>query len=318
MHLKSSNYTGTGIAGNAITGVGFQPLCVIIKARTGSHKGQITMSTMGANLTKNLVDSSSNGLTAGLITSLDSDGFTLGASTEVNGVLVYDYFAMGNNGGAATDIAVGSYAGDGNNPHAITGLAFPPGIVIIANNSASLRCYFATVDMPSGNVATFGAAISTSSQAVISLDSGGFTLGTSTTVNGVGTTYYYVAIKTVGSFVKTVTYTGDGLDNVNIGGVGFIPDNVWTKNDAQTVAAAFRGRTEAGDLSTKLDGTNEAADRIQALQADGFQVGTTNEVNSSTRTFYAAAFKDGTTVFPPLVSQVSHFVRQAPQRAATR
>ncbi len=315
MQMKSNNYTGTGVAGNAITGVGFQPVCVIIKARTGSHNAQITISTMGADKTKALEPSSSNGLVAGKITSLDSDGFTLGASTDVNGVLVYDYLAFGINGGAATDIKVSSYVGDGTNPHAITGVGFPPDILVIANDDTA-RCYFHTVDMPSGNRESFG-AVASGTQGVISLDSGGFTLGTGSGENSNGFTHHYLALKAIPGFTKTITYVGNGIDDTDIGGVGFIPENMWTKNDSQTSAAVWRGRNESGDASSNVGTGNETTNMIQALQADGFQLGTAT-VNNSTRTYYAVCFKDGTTVFPPLVSQVNHFVRQAPQRAATR
>lgn len=316
MRIFSGNYTGNGTA-QSITGVGFLPVAVMLKGRTGSHNGQITISSMGADSTKALPSNVSNAPRTGAITSLDVDGFTLGSDVEVNAsTIVYDYVCFHDNN--AVDLHVGTYAGNATNPHAITGLGFQPDLLILANSSATARCQFRTSDGAANSLDTFGAAGGITSQGVVSLDSDGFTLGTNGGCNGAGTTFYYLAIKAAANVLKTLTYTGNGLDNVSITGAGFQPQNVWTKNQGQTVAAAWRGKGETSDASSELDTTNETSNIIQAFEADGFQVGTSAGSNSNTRTFYAVCLKDGFTVPVGATRRDKVYIGQSVQRSATR
>lgn len=309
MKLLSGTYNGDGTTGRVFSGFGFQPHCVIIKARTNSREGQISISTMGADKTKTISNSSSAGLTSGRITSLDADGFTLGSDVTVNGTsTVYDYIALGDDG--ASDLHVGSYTGTGSSL-AITGVGFQPNAVIIADSDASTRCQWASSDMPSGHCSNFGASAGvTNGTGVTSFDSDGFTLSTNQGINQSGHTYYYVAIKAVANKFKTLTYTGNASDNRSITGAGFQPDNAITKNNGQTIAAAFRSRTQTGDASSRLDTTNNAANEIQQMESDGFQVGTGNGVNVSAQTYYAMVFKDSVTGDIPLYTPFLVFTRE--------
>jgi hypothetical protein len=74
-------YTGTGSAGNSITGVGFQPDFNWIKTRSTISNHLLTDSVRGTgrSLFSNLTDAES---TTRYITSLDSDGFTVGTPTD--------------------------------------------------------------------------------------------------------------------------------------------------------------------------------------------------------------------------------------------
>ena len=309
MKLLSGSYNGDGTTGRVFSGFGFQPNVVIIKARTGSREGQISISSMGANATKTISGNTSAGLTAGRITSLDSDGFTLGSDATVNAVsTVYDWLALADDG--ASDLHVGTYTGNGGS-NAITGVGFQPNAVIIASASTTVRCQWASSDMPSGHCSNFGTATGvTNGTGVTSLDADGFTLSTNNGINDSGVTYYYVAIKSVANKFSVVTYTGNGADNRSITGAGFQPDNVITKDQGQTVAAAFRGRLMSGDSSNKLDNTNNTTDFIQAFESDGFQVGTATAANSNTFTYYAMNFKDTVTGDIPLYTPFLVFTRE--------
>ncbi|HSE46005.1 MAG TPA: hypothetical protein VLA89_11830 [Gemmatimonadales bacterium] len=293
MPIISGNYAGDGSA-RSITGLGFQPVCVIIKARTGSREGQITISTMGADATKTISSNVSAGLTAGRITSLDSDGFSLGTDVTVNAASTnYDYLAFG---AKSEETAVGTYTGNGSS-QAITGLGFQPGAVIIASNDATTRVQWASSDMPTGHCSNFGAAGGvTNGTGVTSLDSGGFTVSSNAGINANTVTYYFIAIKTTPLVFKPLTYTGNTSDNRSITGAGFQPQNVITKNQGQTQAAAFRAKAASGDDSSQLHTGNNTTNLIQAFEADGFQVGTAAGVNSDTQTFYAMCFRDGTSI----------------------
>jgi hypothetical protein len=95
--------------------------------------------------------------------------------------------------------------------------------------------------------------------------------------------------------VESGFYTGNGSDNRNITGVGFQPDAVIVKSSTNQISV-MRTSTMAGDNTKPLSGaTNLSTNRIQALQSDGFQVGTDNQVNQgggSPPTYYWVAFKD--------------------------
>jgi hypothetical protein len=97
-----------------------------------------------------------------------------------------------------------------------------------------------------------------------------------------------------GSRVESGSYTGNGSDNRNITGVGFQPDAVIVKSSTAQISV-MRTSTMAGDNSKPLSGnTNLQSDRIQALQSDGFQVGTNNQVNQGgggAPTYFWVAFK---------------------------
>ena len=87
------------------------------------------------------------------------------------------------------------------------------------------------------------------------------------------------------------TYDGNGNDNRSISGLGFQPDVVIVKWDDGEVAMLSTS-TMAGDTSKRLVGGNSFdSNRIQVLEADGFQVGNHGSVNGSGRTYYWTAFK---------------------------
>src|SRR5690606_1739333 len=91
-------------------------------------------------------------------------------------------------------------------------------------------------------------------------------------------------------------YRGNGADNRSITSVGFQPDLVWTKKYGATArAAALRPSDLAGDSAQQFTATANAANKIQALEAAGFQVGTDTSVNENGATtafdYYYAAWK---------------------------
>ncbi len=282
---------GTGIAGNAVL-IGFAPLFVLTKSRTGNHQSILVTSSMGANLSKEM-DGTGTMLT-NAFTSLDSSGFTLGANVAVNASAVtYDFLALGAD--AATDLSVGSYVGDGLATHHITGVGFQPTLVIAAQNTPSFRACWATTESVADNrTEVFGNLVGfATSIGFKTLDADGFTVGTASAVNFTGATHFYVAMKAAPGLFKTISYTGNGADNRSVTGAGFQPGNAWSKNDSSAIPAAWRGKAQSGDSSSRLDDTDLTTDIIQAFESDGFQVGTNTAANNSGDVYYAAFFKDG-------------------------
>ena len=76
-------YTGNGST-QSITGLNFSPDFVWLKGRSGTFNHWFYDSTRGANKGLNSNSTSATNTTAGLFSSFDSDGFTLGSNGEVN------------------------------------------------------------------------------------------------------------------------------------------------------------------------------------------------------------------------------------------
>ena len=82
-HFKVVTYTGNGVSGRAMTGVGFQPDMLWTKGRGDAYRHAITDILMGATNTL-CTNSNASISTDDVFDSLDSDGFTLGNDDASN------------------------------------------------------------------------------------------------------------------------------------------------------------------------------------------------------------------------------------------
>ena len=183
-------------------------------------------------------------------------------------------------------LATGSYTGNGSDNRSITGIGFQPDVIWIksaAGDPGVIRT--STMAGDAAKVVNSTGALQT--DRIQSLDANGFTIGTNSDVNATGVTYYWVAMK-AGAELKLGTYAGDGADNRNITGVGFTPIWVITLGDGDD--SAFRPGPLAGDASSLMSGTANLTNRIQALQAGGFQIGSNTDVNETGTTFHYIAW----------------------------
>jgi hypothetical protein len=284
IRVASGSYTGNGVDGRAITGVGFQPDLVIVKSDDNAGVAEIRTSTMTGDLTKPMTGNAA--LTANLIQSLTADGFTLGNGAAVNkNGSAFHWVAMRSYTG---HMALGSYTGNGTSK-SITGLGFSPehAIVLPAANTAA-------VQRMNGMTRTFTFGADTgSTTGITSLDSTGFSVGNSTSVNTNAATYHYIAWNQDVDEMQTSSYTGTGASH-SITGVGFQPAFVMVHaNDTTTGrAGAMRSSSLAGSASQLFTATANESLGITALQSDGFQVGTSATVDNNGTTYHYVAFKD--------------------------
>ncbi len=194
----------------------------------------------------------------------------------------------------ATLIKYGTYAGNGVDNRAITGVGFQPNLVVIAGgaNRSVIRSSSMAGDLTetlTGNLVGFADGIQ-------SLDADGFTVGTDATVNANGTTYFWLAIKTSAGESAVLSYTGNGLDGRQVTGVGFLPTCVVVWNTTEYASACWRTVDFPASTGCPLDqasGTN----LVQSFIADGFTVGTSSRVNTNAKTYYAFCVKDIASVF---------------------
>lgn len=215
--------------------------------------------------------------------------FTAGAAglfTDSDPVAGNTFATAASFGGTPMRLATGTYSGNGADNRAITGVGFQPDVVFIKCDCTQFALA-RTSTMAGDATKVLGNAGGLAPNHVQTLDADGFTVGNSTNVNVSGNTYYWTAFK-AGDELKLGTYVGDGTDNRSITGVGFQPVWVGTLGDGDN--SILRPASVAGDASYLFTGTGPIANRIQAMEADGFQVGSNLNVNEAGTTYHYIAW----------------------------
>jgi len=282
MRLVTGSYVGNRTDGRQITGIGFQPDVVIIKAER-NRSGIIRTSTMVGDRSKVLTSTGS--LQTNRIESLDADGFTIGSNNDVNQRnQTYHWVAMR----AGSDLAVGTYTGDGHDNRSISGVGLQPVWVITMGDGDDSIFRPASV---SGDNSYQMIGTGQLANRIQALEADGFQIGRDRDVNESGTTFHYIAWA-ASSQVLQGTYTGDGHDNRSITGVGFQPEVAWVKRDTADYSV-WRPASVSGDMTLYWRNSAGAADRIQALESDGVQVGRDSEVNRNHTLYHGLALRDG-------------------------
>ena len=285
--VLSGSYTGNGVDNRPID-VGFLPDFVIVK--TTGQIGVFRTSTMAADPA--LSSKSATGATAlvaNRIQSFDAVGggrFVVGTNLQVNGAGAIYYWTAFKAG--AGKMAVGTYTGSATLPVAVTGLGFSPEAVFVMAESAR-NPVFRLAGMANSTRFTNDAGSATR---ITGLDANGFTVGTDLDVNGAVATFHYVAWNEATGWMDVGSYAGNApTDNRNITGVGFPPELVIVKNvGAQLPVLRPRSLDSVADSSANFSNVANAANKIQALQTDGFQVGTNIEVNENLVTHHYVAW----------------------------
>ena len=197
------------------------------------------------------------------------------------------------NGAAGTmQVLSGVFVGDGIGPRSIY-VGFQPDVVILKRDSGLTSSAVRTSTMV-GDVTKDGdqAGAAVFADGITSLDATGFTVGADARVNASGDTHYWVAFKAGTGEMKVGTYTGDGFDDRSVTGVDFQLDYVMTLPEG-AFSPFHRTSTMPGDQSYDFDATQwgPPGNRIQALEADGFQVGDHPWVNGGGATYHYIAWK---------------------------
>jgi hypothetical protein len=287
MQLALGSYTGDGTDNRQITGIGFQPDLVIMRARDSGQYAVWRSSTMSGDKTAYFAQAAA--LFANAIQSLDSDGFTVGthATVNSNGV-TYDWQAFKDNG--VPDFKVGTFTGDGTDNRDITALGFDPDFVTIKRDGLWYGRWRTSSN--SGDQAVSFTDDGDQSNEIQAFVTDGFQVGTGQNANGAP--YHWFAFKAVAGASGYGSYAGNNADDRSINGVGFQPDLVWVKGNSSLARGASRPSSIAGDTTVFFTSAAAAANHVQALESDGFQVGTSQ--NASGYTYRWFAWKSGETV----------------------
>lgn len=281
--VLSGSYTGDASNGRVITELGFQPDVVILKG-DAAQIGVIRTSTMTGDNAKPMTGATA--LTANLIESITSTGFTVGNDARVNANLT-EYYWIGFKQGAKR-LKVGSYTGNGAASRALTGVGFSPEFVIVMSAGAAEVVWRSSADTEGFNFANSAG----NTAWITSLDADGFTVGNDTRVNTNGTVYHYVAWNEVDGVMDVGAYTGDGAANRNIATTTFQSEYVLVKRDGANNAVHHTASLgQAVDDSLYFTATVNAAGRIEELNSGGFQVGTNTDVNGSGSVYNYVAWR---------------------------
>lgn len=289
VNFKTGAYVGTGAA-LSITGLGFGPDAVVIKPEVDDDPA---IRVTGMTNTKMWLGAT---LATG-ISSLDTDGFTLGAANYLN-VLGRTYFWMAWEESAGT-VHVDHYDGDGNATQAVVmDDAFQPDLLWIwdeadALNDAEVVSRHST---HGANETVVYHDAGTSAACVSTLNANGFTVNNDVRVNTIAHTYWYIAFKALAGFLTVgVTDNGTGVGRT-LTDAQLTPDVEYVSEYVimsryGTSQSVHRSNYNSGDSTMYFSLTANAADLIESLDVDGWTVGTLANVNAVGIPYHFAAFK---------------------------
>lgn len=279
-HVATGTYTGDATNNRPITGLGFQPDLVLIKADE-DHPAMIRTSTMPVGMSKPLAWTEALG--SARIQSLNPDGFTVRDDDFVNrDGRRFDWLALAADPGR---LVVGSYVGDGVNGRAVA-IGLQPDFVLVIPASAQ-QGVFRTSAM-TGDVSFPFDDEAPLSNLIESLTATGFTVGDSFGINQSGTTYHYVAWRAVPGYAAVGRFWGNQDDNRDITGLGVRPAWAMVKAPTNKRGVHLTRSLIATAESMYFEQNKNAGNRLQTLLDDGFQVGADKEANEDGEWMYWA------------------------------
>ena len=318
-YFNTKLYTGTG-GTQAITGVGFQPDWVWLKARSSAYSHQLFDVVRGATKLLSSEETSAEQTLSG-VTAFGSDGFTVGSDAGSNNNTTtfasWNWKAGGsassNTDGSITStvsanttsgFSIVSYTGNGTAGATIGhGLGTVPSLIIarIKSQAKDWNVYHVS------NGATKQLVLNTDAAVVTELDkwnnttptSSVFTVGDSSQVNMSGESgiAYCFAEKT--GYSKFGSYTGNGSTDGTFVYTGFKPAYVTIKRSSNTSdwhhfdnkRAGFNGDNDYLKLNGS-DSEGTSGDRIDFL-SNGFKLRyATGNLNETGDTFIYNAFAE--------------------------
>jgi hypothetical protein len=316
-------YTGNGSAGNAKTGLGFQPDFLWFKSRNQARSHALFDAVR--TRTYGLASESTNGdytSAAGRdLASFDSDGFTVGVpenfnSTNANGdtIVTWAWNAGGstvtNTSGTisaqvrantTSGFSIVTYTGNGSSSQTFGhGLGVAPSMVIIKsrNNADNWRVFHSSVS--GGNTLTlnFTAAAAAPGFWPSNPSSTVVSIGTDSSVNSNTWTYVAYCFAPVAGYSAFGSYTGNGSADGPFVCLGFRPKWFMVKasglDESWYIYDSLRNTYNVVDLELNPNNAGaEAAFTTLDFLSNGVKIRTTNSAfNTSSATYIYAAFAE--------------------------
>ena len=253
-YFNSVLYTGNGVGGTNITGVGFQPDLVWIKRRSATEFHVWNDAVRG--VPKNIYSNSTNAEDSGsLMSAIISDGFTVQTDGSVNfngsTYVAWNWLANNTSGSTNTSGSITStvaanttagfsivkYTGTGANATVGHGLGVAPSMIIVKrrDSTANWFVYHASIGNNGYVMLNLTDAKDQPNSTVwnnTSPTSSLFSLGTSSGPNASGGTYIAYCFAEVKGFSKFGSYTGNGSTDGTFVYTGFKPAFVLLKSSS--------------------------------------------------------------------------------------
>ncbi len=281
-YMRTGTYTGDGSASRSITGIGFQPDFLIIKTSEARH-GVAKTSDMPDGYSKKLGDNKV--LETTRIATLDSDGFTVGDHHEVN--KLGDEFYWVAMKAVPGSIQVGQYVGDGSFYHAIPLSDLTPDAVLVIAAEAEFPIF------RQGEMDLFKAyklsGDGLESNSILYNDTNAFNVGSSTTVNGDGHDFYYIAWEGELETIETGSYTGNNTSPRTISGLSLNPEYMLIANEINELPV-HRPSSLPGDSSLFFLNRIAQNNLINSMSDGQFEIGSDPAVNQNGTKYFWLSF----------------------------
>ena len=319
-YFNTKLYTGTG-SEHAISGIGFAPNLVWLKCRSDANNPMLFDTVRGA--TKNLYPNltTAEGTEAQSLKSFDSDGYTLGTESDINGSsktnVGWNWKANGagsaNTAGSinstvsantTSGFSIVKWTGTGSAGTIGHGLGSAPLIVLYKSISGSSNWYFYTYQIDgSSDELALNLTEGKTDRSLTAPTSSLFYVDGQSERNGSGATQLAYCFAEKQGYSKFGSYTGNGNADGTFIYTGFKPAWVmvkkysstsgWYMND--TARDPFNG-TYGNDASLFAN-TSGAEFTSASLNVDmlsnGFKLRSNNsEVNGNTYTYIYMAFAE--------------------------
>ncbi len=325
IYFNTKLYTGNGST-QSITGVGFQPDWIWTKGRSGARGHTLVDVIRGATKTLESATGSAEETHSNSITSIDSDGFSLGNRNQGNAnsetFVSWNWKAGGSasnntDGNTTTSASVNQtagfsimkYAGDGNESTIGHGLGAEPEFIIFKeiDGGESWRVWSKyTPDTASKALAlNLSSAAFSQTNWIGTISSSIITIGSDSSINTSGNNYIAYAFAPKKGYSKFGSYTGNGSSSGTYVHLGFKPafllykcssDNFtnWQIHDsARSPSNLSVNRLNPNDSSAELSTTADSFD----LLSNGFKArGTASNSNNSGSSFIYMAFAESSFV----------------------
>jgi hypothetical protein len=199
-NMVIGNYTGNGIAGTTINGVGFQPDVVFVLPESPNRA-----TWRSSTFTSAYASAFGSDFTLGnTITAFAPDGFVIGSDNRANHAgLNYNYVAFKQ---APDFMKVGLYQGDGIDGHTISDVGFQAKYLFIKSTGGNYATQKS--DIMDDDVTIEFTGSKSDDNRIHSVNPTGFVLGTQGQVNAKPNWYHYVAFKGCGAPVVNTRMAG--------------------------------------------------------------------------------------------------------------
>lgn len=214
--------------------------------------------------------------------------------TISTGDMLRDFYI--NTGFSSLTIKTGKYTGNGTDDRNVDvglDLTGPNTLVIIWSPANQNRVY--RTDRHTGDSCSYLTvnAVNATNE-LQGFNSTGFQVGTGARVNTNAVVYYYLIITDLtGQYFRTGSYVGDGNDNRSVViESGWSPSFVHIKQQGTTDAAQYKTTLHTGEAAGRFGFfADVATNTIQAINANGFQIGSDVAINRGGNTFFYFALK---------------------------